>query len=524
MSPRNLFTLLAGAGWIILGGISSVGATAPTYTATRLGTLGGNGGSGNAINASGEVTGFSYVTHWTPPNPDPHTEWHAFVYSGGGMRDLGTLGGTFSSGAGINASGQVAGFASLNNLPYPYAAQHAFLDSNGVLKDLGTLGGSNSRAAGINANGQVVGSSESAVDPYGRAFLYSSGVMTDLGTLGGPESYASGINATGQVTGGAGAPAVPLCGTPNVHAFLYSNGAMRDLGTLGGCGSTGIAIDDAGQVIGLAALPGNQAEHAFLWSGGVMQDLGALGGSSRPSAINSKGQIVGISVAADGQNHAFLYTDGTMYDLNLLVTGLAGTLLSNATGINDSGQIVANGCSGSLICQAFRLDPAPTPASPTKAQAIEYYYPAFDHYFVTADPNEISALDGGMFAGWQRTGETFNVYSNALVGSASVCRFFSASFAPKSSHFYTPDAGECSIVNQNGGWSLEGDVMSAPVPDPSGNCPAGTQPVYRLYNNGQGAAPNHRYTTSLATRAQMMANGWIPEGYGLVGVIMCSPQ
>ena len=29
-------------------------------------------------------------------------------------------------------------------------------------------------------------------------------------------------------------------------------------------------------------------------------------------------------------------------------------------------------------------------------------------------------------------------------------------------------------------------------------------PVYRLYNNGQGGAPNHRYTTSLATRTQML--------------------
>ncbi len=125
-----------------------------------------------------------------------------------------------------------------------------------------------------------------------------------------------------------------------------------------------------------------------------------------------------------------------------------------------------------------------------------------------------------MFPGWMRTGETFNVHASPSVGSASVCRFFSSSFAPKSSHFYTPDAGECSIVKQNGGWLLEGDVMSTPVPDQAGNCPAGTQPVYRLYNNGQGAAPNHRYTASLATRAQMIANDWVPEGYGPVGVIL----
>ena len=60
-------------------------------------------------------------------------------------------------------------------------------------------------------------------------------------------------------------------------------------------------------------------------------------------------------------------------------------------------------------------------------------------------------------------------------------------------------------------------------PGPAGDCPAGSVSIYRLYNNGQGAAPNHRYTTSEATRTQMMALGWIPEGYGELGVIMCSP-
>jgi hypothetical protein len=48
--------------------------------------------------------------------------------------------------------------------------------------------------------------------------------------------------------------------------------------------------------------------------------------------------------------------------------------------------------------------------------------------------------------------------------------------------------------------------------------------VYRLYNDGQGGAPNHRYTTDFAVRAQMIAHGWVPEGYGDLGVIMCSPN
>ena len=79
------------------------------------------------------------------------------------------------------------------------------------------------------------------------------------------------------------------------------------------------------------------------------------------------------------------------------------------------------------------------------------------------------------------------------------------------------------MVKANPRWQFEGDVFALPVPDANGVCAAGTTPVYRLYNSGQGAAPNHRYTTSLATRTQMLARGWIAEGYGDLGVIMCSP-
>ena len=161
------------------------------------------------------------------------------------------------------------------------------------------------------------------------------------------------------------------------------------------------------------------------------------------------------------------------------------------------------------------------------APAIEYHHAAFDHYFVTAIADEITKLVNGTFVGWARTGLSFNVYPTATApaGSVPVCRFFSTSFAPKSSHFYTPSASECAIVKTNPDWLFEAEVFNvAPASTADGSCPANTLPVFRLYNNGQGAAPNHRYTTDASVRQQMIAQGWIPEGYGTLGVIMCSPQ
>jgi large repetitive protein len=158
----------------------------------------------------------------------------------------------------------------------------------------------------------------------------------------------------------------------------------------------------------------------------------------------------------------------------------------------------------------------------TKVLAIEYYHAAFDHYFVTAIADEITKLDNGTFTGWVRTGETFNVYADVPGGSSPVCRFFSTAFGAKSSHFYTPDGNECTTVKANANWQFEAEVFSLPRPNSLGVCATGA-PVYRLYNNGLGGAPNHRYTTSLVTRTTMLNKGWISEGSGNFGVIMCSP-
>ena len=155
--------------------------------------------------------------------------------------------------------------------------------------------------------------------------------------------------------------------------------------------------------------------------------------------------------------------------------------------------------------------------------AFEYYHGGYDHYFVTASPPEIVALDAGTFAGWTRTGETFGVLALNEAASANVCRFWSGqTFTPKSSHFYTPFDWECAITRRDATWTFEGEAFAIKPTDSFGACTAATMPLYRLFNDGRGGAPNHRYTTSLATRAEMIAQGWTPEGSG-IGVIGCVP-
>ena len=166
-----------------------------------------------------------------------------------------------------------------------------------------------------------------------------------------------------------------------------------------------------------------------------------------------------------------------------------------------------------------------TPASSPTGLAVEYYYAAWDNYFVTSFPDEIAVIDGGAFGGvWTRTGRTFKVWTQGSATSQAACRFFSTKFTPKSSHFYTPFAAECSTVKTNPDWQFEAVAFFTQLADGNGNCGAGTVPLYRLYNNGMGGAPNHRYTTSLTVLDQMVAAGWIFEGNGNTKVFVCVPQ
>jgi hypothetical protein len=168
------------------------------------------------------------------------------------------------------------------------------------------------------------------------------------------------------------------------------------------------------------------------------------------------------------------------------------------------------------------------PSSSGTSVALEFYRASVDHYFVTADPDEINVLDANYFPGWARTGLSFNVLPPSTAPSmdvSPVCRFYGKPEAGLDSHFYSAFPAECQAVIDrfSSAWVLESpNVFMVYLPSGTdGTCPGGTTPIYRLYDNRADA--NHRYTTSLFVRSQMVAAGWLPEGYGPDAVAMCAP-
>lgn len=181
-----------------------------------------------------------------------------------------------------------------------------------------------------------------------------------------------------------------------------------------------------------------------------------------------------------------------------------------------------------LVAALFLALGAPW-AQAAPVDVIEFYHQAFDHYFVTAIPDEISKLDTGYFTGWRRTGQSFKALDawDTSPGAVPVCRFYGLPSAGLDSHFYSASTVECAEVMQKfaQSWLYESaNVFAMYLPNPAtGQCPANTIPVFRLWNKRVDS--NHRYTGSAATFDAMAALGYVAEGYGPPPrpVAMCSP-
>jgi len=114
--------------------------------------------------------------------------------------------------------------------------------------------------------------------------------------------------------------------------------------------------------------------------------------------------------------------------------------------------------------------------------------------------------------------------SSGHTGRHPVCRAYGTPKAGLDSHFYSASMEECysTLSGFNDAWLLEAsEIFQMDLPDPvTGACPSGDVPVYRVWNKRTDS--NHRYTTSMAVRDQMVARGYIAEGYGPNNVTLCA--
>jgi probable HAF family extracellular repeat protein len=295
------------------------------------------------------------------------TNQAALFTAGGGITDLGSLGGIFSTGIGLNNVGQVVGMGQRAD-----GLVHGFVTSGGSLQDIGTLGGSTSTAVGINALGQIAGTS-TIKEGMTHTFLLTNGVWQDLGTLGGGYSVVAGLNDLGQVVGTS-----TTAQTFFNHAFLSTGNSLQDLGTLGSSTSIGSAVNNFGIAVGYSSFADNSPDQAFVWSSGAMSALASNGPFSEALDISNNGIIVGTALAPNAFSSvpegAIWENTGAgwvAFDLDRIALDNSnpGWRIVAATGISDDGRYISaildTGSFQENVVLAANLAPVTTPEPAT---------------------------------------------------------------------------------------------------------------------------------------------------------------
>src|SRR5258706_2421683 len=246
------------------------------------------------------------------------------------VRYLPGLGGNNSRGNSLNDDGVVPGYSNLADNHY----RHATMWLGDSPTDLGVLGSKNSQKNSNvawpvkNTLGLIVGFSQTdAPDSCGErwscsaflvpatstgrrclGFAWQNGKMHPLPTLGGTHGYAAAANNAGQIVGWAeNTVRDSTCTPPQIfqfHAVVWGphGDAIHDLPLLPlTSSSAATAINDKGQIVGISgacdqAIGAGTAAHSVIWNGGNVTEIPNLGGAqwNTPTAINHRGDLAGL--------------------------------------------------------------------------------------------------------------------------------------------------------------------------------------------------------------------------------------
>ena len=305
----------------------------------EIGTLGGSYTEITALNNQGVVVGNS-------DDGAEHSNVLGFTWTaGGGMRAL--PGTSVASAEAINDLNYIAGL----NAEVGISARAVRWNPGGAITPLGPRPTSLSEASAINQLNVATGFADSASGTINATLWDASGKPTNLGTLGGSRAFGFHINARSEVAGRS-----DITGNTREIGFFWRRlGGMLPID--GGGPLTDVAdLNDRTEAVGYT-LRSDERLVAYKWTptSGLTQLPSLSFRDAVASAINNGGDIVGSAQLPVGQGYAAsraVRWGGvtTPIDLNArLYRAPAGLIVHSGHAINDAGVILANSNAGLVM-------------------------------------------------------------------------------------------------------------------------------------------------------------------------------
>lgn len=310
---------------------------------------------------------------------------------------------------------------------------------------------------------------------------------------------------------------IVLCGKPAVAVTQTANGAES-----GTAATFNIVLS--------AAVPSE-----CVGTGSAFPVTLTLGGSATvPGQPNADYAIAGTGIAVQGNTlTASFPANGTTTTLTVSATPVADAISEGPETVTLTVAAGSGNYTGvGAVASAEIVDAGPRAVVVEYVDTIDFPGSPGGHFFYSSDPAEQAAVDAGAAGNFHRTGREF-----LTGGTLPVCRFYGSLTPGPNSHFFTADPAECAALKAAQitprpptiqQWNYERDEYLTTLPvvvNGVRTCPAGTQPLYRAYNNAfPPTGPknpwdsNHRFTPVLADITALVAQGWRDEG-----IAFCTP-
>ncbi len=285
--------------------------------------------------------------------------------------------------------------------------------------------------------------------------------------------------------------------------------------------------------VGTAAVGPAALQLSSTWLSFAASSVGTTSASQTVTVSNVGGSplTLGAIVITGGEFSVAFSTCAA----NLVIASGANCVMSlnftpSVAGARSASLSISHNATGSTsLVSLTGTGTAAVPVTLATKIMTEYRYVPLNYFFITSRDSDKAVLD--TYPGWERTGESFHVYTSQVANSHGINRYYFDQVAmakARGSHLYTLLGTEIVLLQGlNPGniyaprvpfdEGVDSYAMMPVVEGVGGSCAVGQVAVYRFFRGNVHFPddPNHRFTTSSTIYNEFVNLGWDGEGVKL---------